>query len=252
MHNLLKEKKIKKLREKIKKCPLCINESGKTLYNIIAEDSDRSPKTVNYWSDWGKDGFPNYDADIMIAGQDWGPVNYLEEFLALNNGKIPFPYSEDNNPTWGNLMHFLENAGINLESVYLTNALLCLRQGEMSGNQTIDDKWFDYCFKYLKEHIEIIQPNIIVTLGERVFRLFAKEYKIPYKKFSNVVAKGYHLSEDMSLFPLYHTGGLGERNRKVAKKAGLVEGETIDDFKKLKTFIDEVMMNEFINSIHYQ
>lgn len=252
MHNLLKEKKIKTLKEKIKKCTLCINESGKTLYNIIAEDSYRSPKTVNYWSDWGKDGFPNYAAVVMIVGQDWGSVSYLKKFLAFNNGKIPIPYSEDNNPTWRNLIHSLEDAGINLASVYLTNALLCLRQGKMFGNQNIDDKWFDNCFIYLKEHIEIIQPKIIVTLGERVFRLFAKEHRIPYKKFSDVVAKGHYLLKDRSLFPLYHTGGLGERNRKVAGKIGLVGGKTIDDFRKLKAFIDEGVMNDFINSGHYQ
>jgi uracil-DNA glycosylase len=88
----------------------------------------------------------------------------------------------------------------------------------------------------------IKQPKIIATLGATVFRVLAKKYniKIRYKTFRDIVVnykkEDFMTEEGFYIYPLYHTGGLGLRNRKMAK----LPGEPVDDFKRLKELFETI------------
>lgn len=244
---MTKKEQIIKLRERIARCPECTSNSGKGMLNVIAKNHSFAPRTIGYWNDV----FQNYDAKLMIVGQDWGNKKYLQTFLSQHNGHLPEPanYWEKGNPTWKNLMFFLHGAGFKavdgayrFSDIYLTNALLCIRKGPMSGNKGLDNNWFHKCFEFLKEQIKIIKPKIIATLGKNVFHVFEKEYAlspstIP-KSFRDVVAKRYKTPDGIVIFPLYHTGSYGVLNRGERNVERGRQG-MLADFKALKMLYDE-------------
>ncbi len=225
MRNKAKEDAVNQLASKVQACTKC----EPALCNIIAA---KSKSGIGYWSD----AFPNYNARLMIVGQDWGDEKYFKAF-----GDPPVPYREEGNPTWENLMKYLKAADFRtgygefeFTDIYLTNALLCIRKGNigMSGDKNIATKWFDNCYPFLKTQIDIIKPKVIATLGERVFRVLARHNGISYRRFREEVAQPQDIGNGMIIFPLYHTGYWGSLNR------GRVEGSFVDDFKNLKALID--------------
>jgi uracil-DNA glycosylase len=205
--------------------------------NIIAGRPESAAKGIGYWSD----AFPYYNAKLMIVGQDWGNEKYVTKF-----GKFPSfykEYTEQGNPTWENLMKYLVGAEFDLHGgdIYLTNALLCARTGEMTGNSAIDKASFAKCFNYLKEQVDIIKPVVIAALGQLVFDVLNENLDIRYryKKFADIVAmvksnpEAFKTKDNVTLYPLYHTGAYGSMNR---EKAG-VDGDMLDDFISLRKVV---------------
>lgn len=239
-----KEKQIMELRGKIAQCTKCTTGSDKSMWNPIAEKDPNTPRTIGYWNDV----FQNYNAKLMIVGQDWGSCEYLQKFLKYHKWELPESkeYWEKGNPTWENLMCFLHEAGFKTDDgayrfsdIYLTNALLCLRKGkQMSGDKGLDKCWFHYCFKFLEEQIKIIKPKIIATLGQNVFQVFANEYGLGLpKSFNEAVAKPKPFNE-IVIFPLYHTGSYGILN---SGNKNVKEGKQrmLEDFKELRKLLYE-------------
>ncbi|GLI54079.1 uracil-DNA glycosylase family protein [Thermodesulfovibrio yellowstonii] len=231
-----KKGEIIKLREKISTCRAC-----RELVNPFSLSENFHPKTVGYWND----AFTNYDhVKLMIVGQDWGSKGYLEKFIEKNNGKIPNPYDESNNPTFRNLMHYLEEAKIDKKDIYLTNAVLCLRKGdESSGNKNKPQKkHFRNCSQFLKRQIEIIQPKIIATLGLEALNIILEIFKIPKKvKTLNdvagkIIAEKSEIFPEIKIFPLFHTGTKGMNMRKNLNKNDNI---ILEDFKELKRCLEE-------------
>ncbi len=118
-----KEKEISKLRNDIKFCTKCVSNTDNSLVHVI-NNNQYAPEGVGYWSD----AFPNYNAKLMIVGQDWGSDEYLDSFIKKSGGKLPKPYREDGNDTWENLMDCLKEAGFEtkddvygFKDIYLTN-----------------------------------------------------------------------------------------------------------------------------------
>ena len=54
--------------------------------------------------------------------------------------------------------------------VFFTNAILCLKtKGGMQGK--VEKEWFSSCGEtFLRPLIELIQPQVVVCLGERAWR----------------------------------------------------------------------------------
>lgn len=227
--NSSKTSDIQKLIQEIKACRKCCNGFENGMANIIAGRPESASKGIGYWTD----AFPDFDANLMIVGQDWGDIKTVLKF-----GRTPEPYCEPGNPTWENLMFFLKEAGFeaadgayDFKDIYLTNALLCARNGKMTGDKNIKSEYFDNCFPFFNKQIDIIKPKIIATLGKMVFDVFAQKNNIIYKKFDEVVAKEYTL-DGFILFPLYHTGYFGTLNGGGRKKI-------LNDFKKLRELFSD-------------
>lgn len=170
---------------------------------------------IGPWTRWAHD----LDADLMVAGQDWGDDAYfaankgldsptnptnaaLQELLVLVGRPLPKP------PVYG-----AEDNGVSASCrVWLTNALPWLKTGGLSA--ALDKKWFDEtAIAFLKEQIEIVQPRVVVALGEWAYNSILSAYKLPehHGVFRTVVEsqEGVRLptsSNTTTLFGVYHCG----------------------------------------------
>lgn len=234
MNNSHKETAIKVLVKEIQTCQKCYSLSQKNKVKVINIIASRAKTGIGFWSD----AYPNYDARLMIVGQDWG-----SEDTVGNKPPVYEPYYwEHGFPSWETLMKYLKDANFStlggeyaFTDIYLTNALLCARVGDKDSGY-IPNKYFDNCYPFLKNQIDVIRPKIIATLGKTVFDVFARVYKIKYKSFYDDVLTNKYLIDGIFLFPLCHTSPLGEITRARFRKSDRM----VDDFIKLRILLDEI------------
>ena len=142
-------------------------------------DSDQ----IGPWSLWQG----NLNADLVIVGQDWGDTRYFIQ----NAGR-----ESPRNPTNENLRRLLGSIGIEIAgptaadagggTVFLTNAVLCLKDGGMQAKVRAD--WFTNCgARFLRPTIDLIAPKVVVTLGERAYRATTAAYGVPRVAFRAAV-----------------------------------------------------------------
>lgn len=170
---------------------------------------------VGPWTRWAHD----LNAELMIIGQDWGDERYFVENRGLDN---------PTNPTNIALQELVLSIGLQLPQppiagavpdprsancgIWLTNALLWLKTGGLSAK--VRDDWFgDGAAYFLKAQIDIVQPRVIVALGQRAYGLVLSSYNLPKQRgpFLSVV----EMKEPVTLSPeargvrlvaVYHCG----------------------------------------------
>ena len=102
--------------------------------------------------------------------------------------------------------------GHNSTRVFLTNALLWLKKGGLSS--AVEEEWFwGDSATFLLEQIAIVQPRVIVALGQKAYDAILHAYGLPVPKgsFRGVVenAGGMLLPgmpSETRVFPVYHCG----------------------------------------------
>ena len=103
-----------------------------------------------------------------------------------------------------NFETLLSNIGWKRSDVFITNAILCNPQDSAGNNATPEKQEILNCNYYLKMTIELINPDVIVTIGAKA--LDALNLICPHKiALRSGVAKPYSWN-GRTLFPLYHTG----------------------------------------------
>lgn len=189
----------------------------------LAETGLRNPSTVDGgvydsdhigpWTLWAHD----FNADLMVVGQDWGDVAYFRD----NRG-----FDKPGNPTNRELAQLLESIGRPIPAppsadeeerssratcgVWLTNALLFLKSGGMSA--LVKQRWFRGTFgSFLREQIDIVQPRAIVALGSEAYDAIGASFERPKRPalFRSVVesAEGVALpNSTATVFGVYHCG----------------------------------------------
>jgi len=130
--------------------------------------------------------------------------------------------------TGDNFEELLEYIGWERKNVFITNAILCNPRGDEGNNAPPKSKEIRNCNNYLKRTIELVNPDVIVTLGGKA--LNALNY---INGHSFILSKS--VSQELSwnkrtLFPLYHPGNRAKRYRK--KEAQM------SDFAALKCIVD--------------
>lgn len=164
------------------------------------------------WTDW----YQRLDAEIMIIGQDWGPYIDMEnlnkkyqENQTRNNWKELI--ETEKSLTKRQLTNFIKessnNEVINLDNFYITNAIMCARQGTSYRADNINLKKSTInCKDFLKEQISIINPKIILTLGYypllALSEIFNFEIKATLKEC--IKSNPYFKVENYTIIPLYH------------------------------------------------
>lgn len=164
------------------------------------------------WTDW----YQRLDAEIMIIGQDWGPYIDMEnlnkkyqENQTRNNWKELI--ETEKSLTKRQLTNFIKessnNEVINLDNFYITNAIMCARQGTSYRADNINLKKSTInCKDFLKEQITIINPKIILTLGYypllALSEIFNFEIKATLKEC--IKSNPYFKVENYTIIPLYH------------------------------------------------
>lgn len=207
----MKCNKFQELIHDLGNCSKCINLEckDKSLINIY-KDYDFCTNIPSIWTDW----FNRLESDIMIIGQDWGPYNDMKKFYELlNKDKSNWKELIESEKSFTKKMLecFINKSSDNrctLDNIYITNAIMCARQGENYRGNNIDLKKSTLnCKEYLLRQIEIVKPKVILTLGYYPLISLSKIYKFNIEKtLKETISKFPEiLINDFIIIPLYHS-----------------------------------------------
>lgn len=175
-----------------KKCRLCepIGLTNPAVCGDGLYDSDH----IGPWSRW----YGNPNAELMVVGQDWGDTEYFIKRRGMEDPK---------NPTNKVLVELLTLVGIDMDGVFLTNAILCLKRGGLQA--IVKEEWFRNCEVFLKSTIQLVEPRILVTLGKRAYVSVSNIFGLSAIPFNEAVSDpdGFALPNGSTrFFPMYHCG----------------------------------------------
>lgn len=159
-----------------------------------------------------------FERTKVLSGAN-GNINSKVLFVAEAPGrfgadKTGVPLCGDR--TGDNFEKLLGNIGWQREQVFITNAVLCNPREEKGNNATPTSEEISNCSLYLEMVIALVQPDVVVTLGNTA--LTALELIFPHGvQLREWVAKltPWHGSR---LFPLYHPGPRATVHRSLAKQ----------------------------------
>ncbi len=126
------------------------------------------------------------------------------------------------------------NDGYSLDNIYITNAIMCARQGKNYRGNNIDLKISTLnCSEYLLRQIKIVKPKVILTLGyypllslSKIFGFnIEKTLKETILKFPEIMVDGY------VIIPLYHP------------VAQIKKEEQWEQYKRIWKYIDLKIQN---------
>ena len=135
----------------------------------------------------------NLNAELFFIGEAPGR-------LGADETEVPF-HGDTSGRNFEDLLNF---AGINRSDVFVTNAVLCNPKDDDGNNATPTTGEAANCHHFLRRQIEIVDPKIVVTLGNTALRALA-----------TIEPQGLSLSENVctirpwfgrSLITLYHPG----------------------------------------------
>lgn len=222
-----KQAAYRNLVERRKACMACQGLTNPSVYCGGRYDSNE----IGPWSLWQA----NLRATVMIVGQDWGDVAAFER---QEGRDLP---NSATNATLIDLLHGIgvETAGPEAGrgpdgTVFLTNAVLCLKKGGCQA--AVLDEWFANCGqRFLRPLIELVQPKVVICLGERAYHAVEKLYELPRRQFRDAVsaAEGFPLSEGMRLFAVYHCG------RRIQNTHRNLEQQKTD-WKRVASWLDRI------------
>jgi uracil-DNA glycosylase len=176
-----------------KRCHLCSGMTNPADVAGGAFDSDQ----IGPWSRWQS----NLDAELMIVGQDWEERSYFIKEEGWDGDK------HQSNRRLGEL---LRSIGVSISSagdapepqvVFLTNAVLCLKDGGSSAE--VPSRYFANCRSFLKDQVELVSPKVVVGFGRPAFE---SAYGKTPPLFSSAVLdqRGILLSGRTRVFAVYH------------------------------------------------
>jgi uracil-DNA glycosylase len=191
-----------------KSCRVCVAASRGRLRSCAEFDYD--PDVVSLWELWLGHKRPK----LLVVGQDFGNIAY---FIA-NRGR-----DAAHNKTNDNLHRLLAAAGIDAGTppeldpatpVFLTNSILCLKEGSMSG--PIRTRWVETCAnRHLRPLAGWLRPPVVVGMGSHGWRAARQVFGLsgtprPIAR----AAGGFWVAADGTrVFAVGHCGPLGLINR---------------------------------------
>ena len=152
----------------------------------------------------------NYDAEVMIIGQDWASEAFLENdrcrFVTIS-GQTPCL------PTNYNLKILLMmHLNLRFEDTYATDLFVFVKPGGM--NEGIAERDLKYCaMKYALPQIDIIRPRVVMCLGSSAYNALRRTLGIEYRKLRDQWDKHGRWDElkykDVDIIGVTHTGAQG-------------------------------------------
>ncbi len=167
-----------------------------------------------------------------VLGSSNGSLDSSILFIAeapgrLGADKFGIPLYGDQ--TGRNFEMLIASAGINRESVFITNAVLCNPRTPGGNNDSPTIAEMHNCSVYLKETVEIIKPKYVVPLGAAA--LAALNIINPHRiKLSEGVGKLFSWN-GYQVYPLFHPGPRAFIRRTKARQ--------IEDYKTLAEVVDK-------------
>ena len=136
--------------------------------------------------------------------------------------------------TGDNFEMLLGNIGWRREDIFITNSILCNPQDENGNNATPTQEEMENCSYFLKMTLELINPDLIVTLGVKALEAlkYIKDHNYILRE---TVAKKLSWNNKY-LFPLYHMGPRATIHRGIIKQRAdfIALSHIIDPIKGLK------------------
>lgn len=228
----MKKQIFEELLQSMSKCDKCTNFKckEKSLINIY-NDYNLCSNIPSIWTDW----FNRLDSKIMIIGQDWGPYNDMKKLNSL---------LKDDKSNWNELIeleksntkklleNYIKESSDNkhsLNEIFITNAIMCARQGDNYRGNNIDLKKSTLnCSQYILKQIEIVKPKVILTLG--YYPLLSLSYLMNFnieKTLKETIKKYPEIKVDnYIIIPLYHP------------VAQIKKNEQLEQYNKIWKYID--------------
>ena len=151
----------------------------------------------------------------MIIGQDWGPysdMKSLNELYMQNPCKNNWKYliEQEKSNTKKQLEYYIRESSNNkysLNSIFITNAIMCARKGSNYRGDNINlKKSTNNCSEYLVKQIEIVNPKVILTLGYYPILSLSRSYNFEIEKnLKETILKSPEVKvNNYIIIPLYH------------------------------------------------
>ena len=163
-------------------------------------------------------GAGSLDSEILFIGEAPGYNEDLQGYPFVGRaGKI--------------LDELLESVGLKRDDVYIANILKC----RPPDNRNPLKNEIESCKEYLNKQIELIQPKIILPLGNFACSYIFEKFSLKYDKISNVHGKVFQMNTLMGtikIIPLYHPA--------VATYNPNNKDTLLEDFKIIKKVLNEI------------
>jgi uracil-DNA glycosylase len=191
-----------------KACRICIERSPGKIRSGAEFEYD--PELVSLWEQW----LGHQNPKLLVVGQDFGNVDYF----VRNRGR-----DEPDNKTNENLWRLLTEAGIRAKHprepdpetpVFLTNSILCLKEGKMSG--PIRASWVGECTRrHLLPLLGLLRPPVVVGMGDHGWRAVRQAFALDTtpRQISAAAGEGWSAADGIRVFAVGHCGPLGLVNR---------------------------------------
>jgi DNA polymerase len=192
-----------------KACRICVERSPGRIRSCAEFEYD--PDVISHWELWLGHKHPK----LLVVGQDFGNVDYF----VRNRGR-----DEPNNKTNENLWKLLGEAGIRAKQpreldldapVFLTNSVLCLKEGTMNG--PVRASWVNACTqRHLLPLLRWLKPPVAVGMGNYGWQAVRQAFALQKTPQPISLAAGSSwTSEDRTrVFAVGHCSPLGLINRR--------------------------------------
>ncbi len=150
---------------------------------------------------------PRMAGSSRILGRSGGPLSARLMFIGEAPGRLGaddthVPFHGDR--AGENFERFLAQTGVDRYSLFVTNAVLCNPRDEKGNNAPPNRKEVANCGNFLRRQIEIIRPEIVVTLGSTA--LDALRAIESHDLSISAHVRTIHAWFGRQLIPLYHPG----------------------------------------------
>ncbi|MCF8011775.1 MAG: uracil-DNA glycosylase [Clostridiales bacterium] len=141
----------------------------------------------------------------IVKGYCPGKVNiaFVGEAPGAKEAKLGTPFI---GTAGSNFSEFLNYLNLNRDEVFITNTVKCRPTVNYLGEKNRAPKTSEIsaCFYYLEKELDIINPEVIVTLGNIPLRQLSGDKKA---SISNYHGKMFSYKKS-KVFPTYHPGAL--------------------------------------------
>jgi uracil-DNA glycosylase len=191
-----------------KACRICVERSPGKIRSCAEFDYD--PEVVSHWELWLGHKSPK----LLVVGQDFGNVDYF----VRNRGR-----DDPDNNTNDNLWRLLAAAGIRAKHprepdadtpVFLTNSVLCLKEGTMNG--PVRASWVSACTeRHLLPLLEWLNPPVVVGMGNCGWRAVRQAFSLSHapRPISRAAGACWTTAGHTFVFAVGHCSPLGLINR---------------------------------------
>lgn len=123
---------------------------------------------------------------IMILAHDWGTVGDFKLYEEQDEERLT-------NPTWRNMLPFLERTGIPADDCFFTNFFVGLRTAKSSVGAfpgAKDPVCVRTCQRFLTQQIDMQRPRLVLALGAYVPKMIAhmSDDLEPWERFDSFKA----------------------------------------------------------------